>query len=66
MSEQIGLFDRQTMSRAQDTALSICLATKSRCDHCCTRDGAPNCHWFVVNSQCEPGRQAMARLYGRE
>ena len=64
MTMQTDLFAAQTNSRQQDVALSICLATKTRCDFNCSRDGAPNCHWFVVNGQCEPGRQAMAQLYG--
>lgn len=61
---QQDLFAVKSCAREQDEALSICLATKTRCDFTCTRDGAPNCHYFVVNGQCQPGREAMARLYG--
>jgi hypothetical protein len=49
-------------SRAQDKALSLCLRQYKRCPLNCSQDGAPNCHAFVVDGLCEPGRQAMAAL----
>lgn len=53
-------------SRLQDEALAICLREYRRCERSCTRDGAPNCHYHVVNGQCEPGRRALANRQQQE
>lgn len=50
----------------QDEALAICLREYRRCERSCSRDGAPNCHYHVVNGQCEPGRRVLANRRQQE
>lgn len=50
----------RTFSRIQDRALAICWETQQSCPLGCTRDGAPNCHYYVSQGQCAPGRRALA------